>query len=547
MLLRKIYKENYIKLKSKENDILKTNKNIYDIFIKNNFQNKIDINKCFNEYNFSIKDFENILKLNDLDENFLRKIINESNFDSHTLMNLLLENNSKYNNFDINNVFDYLYRIKTENNYFFNEEDLKILYKENKNTNFLSSQKNIDFIFDDEYYDEKILKDLVLNKNLTNKTINYIINKNQIFFTIFSNNELKNSFIENIKLDSKIIDDLISKGVINSNNLLKNKNLTEELLLKYIPEEKYNKLFDIKLSKQFLKKYIDKLNDTLIFSNLSDDISIEYFIINIINNELTKKNLNVLSENYENEKNTIIFNKLEEIKLIKKINIKIYDNVLNTFGIDSSSIKYIEKYAKLFNEETPPDKLFFYFYYIINKENNKTLNIEDVSTIKEIIKYCDIPDKIIENNYRLLSSFKKNKNNDDFEVDYNDLLSNQKIPKNLLLNQIFLKETLNDNLRIFLRHQIENKKELHSFINLIKKININEKTIKSLERKEYINSVLLDNRNYIVNELKNNEIIDMILKSSNKLNYYYLFKIMRINNENMKLIPDTSNFGISLY
>lgn len=519
------------------------NKYIIDVFIKNNLRCVMDISKCFNSKIFELKDFEKILDNSRINGDFIRKSINENNFNSNELMNLLISKNKENKFFNINNIFDSFVNNQKDNKdkpYMFDETDLEILYKKNKNTKFLSSQKNINFIFKKEYYNDEILKDLVVNKNLSKETIKLIINNENIINNIFLNYDNKSSFLRNIKLDSEIIDTLINKNLITNEDLILNINLTEDLILKYLPEEKYKELDNVKLSKDFLKKNINILKYNVIFTNLNDDISKEYFIINIINNELSESNISPFSQNYEEEKTNFVFNILKKIKYVVNLDTLKYDSILDTFNINGLSVKNIENYSKLFNEKTSSERISLYFDYINSKEKNLELNMGDEYTINQIIKECDIPEKIIESNFRLFSNY-----NQSDEIDYNLFLSNQKIPKNLLFNNKFINDIIdNKNLHLILKHQIDNKKELQLFINTIKKYK--NDLIILIENKDYLNSVLLENKNYII-DLKNNEIIKNIKNSNEKLNYFYIFLVMKNNEDKLKMSPRKSDYGVSLY
>lgn len=544
MLLKKLIKEQNKKLISKQEEgFLDLNKYIIDVFIKNNLRCVMDISKCFNSKIFELKDFEKILDNSRINGDFIRKSINENNFNSNELMNLLISKNKENKFFNINNIFDSFVNNQKDNKdkpYMFDETDLEILYKKNKNTKFLSSQKNINFIFKKEYYNDEILKDLVVNKNLSKETIKLIINNENIINNIFLNYDNKSSFLRNIKLDSEIIDTLINKNLITNEDLILNINLTEDLILKYLPEEKYKELDNVKLSKDFLKKNINILKYNVIFTNLNDDISKEYFIINIINNELSESNISPFSQNYEEEKTNFVFNILKKIKYVVNLDTLKYDSILDTFNINGLSVKNIENYSKLFNEKTSSERISLYFDYINSKEKNLELNMGDEYTINQIIKECDIPEKIIESNFRLFSNY-----NQSDEIDYNLFLSNQKIPKNLLFNNKFINDVIdNKNLHLILKHQIDNKKELQLFINAIKKYK-NDLVI-LIENKDYLNSVLLENKNYII-DLKNNEIIKNIKNSNEKLNYFYIFLVMKNNEDKLKMSPRKSDYGVSLY
>ncbi len=541
MLLRNKIIELRKNLLEKTPDRLLSNKKILDTYIKEKlYENKINICKC--------------LDLKYIDKEILYKMypyISEKYFNDN--LRIILKNNTKSLNskeitdflldkvsnkddysININDIFMSMYNHFYDNN---NQEQLeendikrileysKEKYNTNTNSFFdvssvFSVQKNIDFILKEK----KLLKEnkeyinkIIINKKVSSEFLDKFLD---LYIKDFDELQLFN-LTTNAPFTKEIIEKY--KSYLTIDNLRLNSNLSENILTEYVVKNNNTfKLRNQKVSKKFLKDNIDTINYDLLFQNIDNEKDYESFI------DLARKN--------KTNKEETVKSALNYLNNSKKLDYNFYDKIFKKYDIE----KDLGERMFLFNENTSEKHLNYIEEFLEERGNfiEKGILTEYLTkAIKHIIKYVNLPEKILE---KYIHSLKINERE---EISYDLLIRHQKLPKKIINDKEFIKtEIVNTNMYdLFISSQVSNKNEL---LNVNNNITETQKIKNNFLKKEVL---LLKNIDYL-KTLKNNEILELMKKDEDEkiMSYNHLFLLMENNERKIKLIPKT-DYGISLF
>lgn len=482
------------------------NKLIFETYKELNFKN-YSVLRFIDRDLINFKDSKFIKSLLEIDETKKREkqafnlsmLISKTNFNSKDITNFLIKEKmlNKFANIFFNiNLFPY------------ESEDLKNIVdskqvKEEETSSIitiLKNQKNIDFILDYNLKNDEI-EFITYNKKTSLEFNKKYINKYENKLT----NLQKQNILSNFKLDIDLIEKLglDIKEKENKESLLKNPNLTEEIIEKYISKNEYSIINNpIKLSKKFMSKNIEFLPYHIIFSNLNTEIECENFFNKLLIKEFGRKEENSV---YNSQKFILeILSKIREVK--PTFNYIFFEKILNENSIDLDNgeilrfCNYNEDKEKI-NEITQK--------FFIDLEKAKTGNITEIhqkyynNVIQNLIYYTDIPEKYIIENYKDFNLPTTNKNQVR-EENYKHLLNYQIIPEDLKQNEKFINSFSRSDILCYIENQIKSPSELEEFktknIKLLKDFSIT---------KNEVWGRLFNNFNYL-KELDNNKIIFML-------------------------------------
>lgn len=453
----------------------------------------------------------------------LSMMISKTNFNSKDITNFLIKEKMLNKNFTtiFFNIILFPYESEDLKNIVDSKQVKEELFGSSIIT-ILKNQKNIDFILDYNLKKDEI-EIITCNKRTSLEFNTKYINKYENELTILQKQNILSHFKLNINLIEKLGLDIKEKQ--NKESLLKNPNLTEEIIEKYISKQEYNLLNkNIKLSKKFMKKNVEFLPYIIIFSNLNTEIECENFFNKLLIKEFGKKDEN----NFNNSQKFIldILSKIKEVK--SNFNYNFFEKLLNenSINLDNGEILRFCNYNEDKDKINEITQKFF-----IDLEKAKTGNITEIhqkyynNVIKDLIYYTDIPEKYIIENYKDFNLPSINK----FQVkeeNYQDLLNYQIIPEDLKNNEKFINSFSKSDVLSYIENQIESQSELEKF-----QIN-NKKLLKDFSiTKNEILSRLFNNFNYL-KKLDNKKIIFMLnsfFKEENK-------KIKNFSNNNQQNI-----------
>lgn len=537
MLIRQKQKEYNKLLLNKIQDKELFNKKILELYIKEELYKYIDIMDCLTYNNITFDFFKDVYKYIQNDELYKRKqislIINKNEFKSEEVTDFLINTVSK--DIGLNDLFDYMYlydslflKKKTNRIFQFEEKDIKKIFDFSKEKNIdvgrmLSTQKNIDFILNSSLGEKNIIiennliKHIIVNPNLSSEFMDKFLN-------LYSNNMEENDF-STINQYWNLNVDLIKKypNIFNLNRLYLNKNINEEIIKEFLLNDKTSMLNikNIDVSKKFLKDNIDVVSYDLVFNNLDNEKEYERFIELLLTNEVKQFEKNQKQEPI-NQKISKVLSSLNESK---KLDYGFYDKIYKKYNVIDDNDKFL-----LFNENTSEK----YFGEIEEFLSGVDIFIEKgittdfiTSKIKHLIKYVNIPEKIISKYYKSLQIDEKNK------ISYDLLIKNQMLPQNIKNNENFLKQITNKTTyEEFIKKQISSTKELNSFLNndILKNYNDNIRN-----KENYLKEILCENNIYLSQIENNDKLIDMIKNFNNDRDFNFNFNVLFLVMENNKL------------
>lgn len=553
MLSRQKHKE-YIKLLSnKIQDKQLLNEKILEIFKKEELYKYVDIMDCLTNNNITFNFFKDIYKYIQNDELYKRKqislIINKNEFKSEEVTNFLINTVSK--DMELNDLFDYMYsydslflKKKTNRVIQFEEKDIKKIFDFSKEKNIdvgriLSTQKNIDFILNissdnkNIVMEKNLIKHIIVNPNLSVEFMDKFLN-------LYSSNMDENDFSIITQYWSLNVD-LIKKyqNFFNLNRLYLNKNINEEVIKEFLLNDKISMLNikNIDVSKKFLKDNIDVVSYDLVFNNLDNEKEYERFIELLLTKEIKQFEKNQNQEAI-NQKISKVLSSLNESK---KLDYGFYDKIYKKYNVIEDNDKFL-----LFNSNTS-EKYFGEIEKFLDDVDGfieKGILTDFItSKIKHLIKYVNIPEKIISKYYKSLQIDENNK------ISYDLLIKNQILPQNVKDDEKFLKEiTSKTTYEEFIKKQITTTKELNSFLNndILKNYNDNMKN-----KENYLKEILCENNIYLSQIQNNDKLIYMIKNFNNdrdfNFNFNFLFLVMENNKLNKELMSKIKiDYGFSL-
>ena len=432
---------------------------------------------------------------------------------------------------DSNNI-DYTILLRMEDIVFMSLQHLEI-NKKIKNIeleNTLESFKNIYLLKNKKISNYEKIKLEELNSSIK------VLNKNKLFKIFSMVDYPKIELIQHHIIDESVVSVYVKYDFFSENPLTVHIDSTTEF--------KYN-----------LLKKIETLDIFKNWNTWRDEYTLDYIndrIFNIIR-KYGKINLKLIGT-----KLSLLINELEEEMEIE-VNSQITENMLTTeIGelVISTGMWSLVMQEEQYNNKTEiiNEKINSLFYYLKDKKNNKTNNIDELNSIKNIIKeYFDYYDQnnkimcaILEFVSENLKSFNKENEEESFIIEHiNDFMNSEDFLYKIeycnentsnIENKGYYKLTMSEyNKKIKRRKISEKKKEI-----VISDDSLEEIDLSSNDEKNIKNTKKRSNKNYIIDDDDNfeeecekykDEYIEMlnnykIIECDDFTNFYGIDKVM---------------------
>lgn len=510
-----------------------------------------------------IKTLENLILGNEkLDVNIINEILSKNKYSEEEITNFIEKIMENVSNKDNLNCLNF---IKT-NKIIFTEANIKKLIHFYDYKIFLSKQKEIDFLLKNE---EVFVIDILFFKNNFLNNTNYFTLENTKKFLNNYINESKNENIKNqkntelkkffeiIPLDDEILTKY--KKVMFMDDVLKNQNLTEELIKKHCKDCDLRLLNNkIKLSKIFIKKNLKNRLESFIphnvFSQLNNKKDVfeiyEIYLNGMMKDEVYLKNiknnvtalLRTINSNHKYDFD--VYEELIEKRkniIEKNIEINSLDKIL-LFNENTTS-----KHFKILEDILPLPK----HPYDYESENvRKTiLNDNTRNIVISLSKSTNIPDDILIKYLPYFTVKDVNYDNGNFiKGSFENLMFRQRIPEKLKTKDMFYDKLKNMSDVMTYIDQIETKEESKIIIRKINELNNEEK---HWFTNENFYRFLLNNSRYLENvDYEEKQFLFKNSNIANSKNNYKLFGIFNVlQEEKIRKIKNKNNeidYGLRL-